>query len=222
MRYFAESGGREAKARKIEAVLCDYLSEKKIATKKILDLGCGSGHIAEYFSRANEVIAADVVNQLTVERKNAFTFTLLDKSVLTFEDDYFDIVILNHVFYCFADHAGQLKEIYRVLKKNGVCYFASANRYFPVEGFTKLPLIHYLPGFLFRILYKKIRKTDDDLFPTGYHRMINLAGKAGFTIREYTAEIIHNPAKYYSEYDMPFNLPVPVCISPTIVLILRK
>ena len=222
MRYFAESGGRESKAKKIEAVLCDFLSEKKIEKKRILDLGCGSGHIAEYFSRANEVIAADVVDQITVEQRDAFTFKMLDKGLLPFEDDYLDIVILNHVFYCLADQAGQLNEIYRVLKKNGVCYFASANRYFPIEGFTRLPLIHYLPGFLFRILYKKIRQTDDDLFPVGYHKMIDLVGKSGFAIQEYTTEIINHPAKYRSEYASPFNLPVPGCISPTIVLMLRK
>ena len=222
MRYFAESGGRELKAKKIEAVLCDFLSEKKIEAKRMLDLGCGSGHIAEYFSRANEVIAADVVDQITVGHREAFTFKVLDKGLLPFENNYFDIVILNHVFYCLADQAGQLKEIYRVLKTNGVCYFASANRYFPFEGFSRLPLIHYLPGFLFRFLYRKIRKTGDDLFPVGYHMMIDLAKKAGFETREYTAEIIKNPASYHSEYAAPFGLPVPVCLSPTIVLVLKK
>jgi ubiquinone/menaquinone biosynthesis C-methylase UbiE len=222
MRYFAESGGRELKAKKIEAVLCDFLSEQKIETKRILDLGCGSGHIAEYFSRANEVIAADVVDQMTVEQREAFTFKVLDKNLLPFERDYFDIVILNHVFYCLADQAGELNEIYRVLKKNGVCYFASANRYFPIEGFSKLPLIHYLPGFLFRVLYRKIRKTEDDLFPVGYHKMVELVGKTGFAVQDYTTEIINNPAKYQSEFSAPFHLPIPSCISPTIVLILRK
>jgi len=222
MRYFAESGGRELKAKKIEIVLCDFLSEKKIEAKRILDLGCGSGHIADYFSLANEVIAADVVDQITVEHRDAFTFRVLDNGLLPFEDDYFDIVIFNHVLHCMADQAGQLNEIYRVLKKHGVCYFASANRYFPIEGFTRLPLIHYLPGFLFRILYKKIRKTDDNLFPVGYHKMMDLARKTGFSMQEYTTEIINNPAKYRSEYASPFNLPVPGCISPTIVLILKK
>ena len=60
MEYFAVSDNREIKAKKIEAVLCDFLGEKTIKDKIILDLGCGSGHIAEYFAQNNEVIAADV------------------------------------------------------------------------------------------------------------------------------------------------------------------
>jgi ubiquinone/menaquinone biosynthesis C-methylase UbiE len=222
MRYFAVSDNRESKAKKIEAVLCDFLAEDSIEAKKILDLGCGSGHIAEFFSRANEVIAADVVNQMTVEKRDTFTFTKIDTVLLPFKDDYFDIVIFNHVLYCAAHQLGQLTEIYRVLRPGGICYFASANRYFPIEGFTRLPLLHYLPGSLFRALYKRILKTDEDLFPMGYHKMIDLIGKAGFTKREYTAEIIDNPEKYHSEHAVPFRLPVPKCISPTIIFVLRK
>lgn len=221
MKFFATSDNRELKAKKIEAVVGDFLHEKKIAHKRILDLGCGSGHIAEYFSHANEVIAADVVNQITIA-KDPFTFKKIDTVLLPFEDDYFDIVILNHVIYCTADQSGQLREIRRVLKKSGICYFASANRNFPIEGFTKIPLLHYLPGGIFRRLYKRIRKTDDDLFLLGYHKMIRLIESAGFSYKEYTAEIIKNPIKYHSEYAVPWNLPVPKCLSPTIVFILTK
>jgi len=221
MKYFAVSHDREIKAKKIEAVLCDFLGEEKIAKKRILDLGCGSGHIAEYFSPANDVTAADVVDQATI-KKDTISFKKIDTEVLPFGDDYFDIVIYNHIICCVADQCGPLKEIHRVLKKNGICYFASANRNFPIEGFTKIPLLHYLPGSIFRRLYKRIRKTDDDLFLLGYHKAIKLIKSAGFSYREYTAEIIRNPVKYHSEYKAPFTIPVPACLSPTIVFILRK
>ena len=156
MKYFAVSDNRQQKADKIEAVLRDYLGED-IKGRRILDLGCGSGHIAEYFSHTNEVIAADVVEQMTIGRKDSLQFIKLDSASLPFEDSCFDIVIFNHVIFCLPDQYGQLKEIYRILKKEGLCYLASANRYFPIEGFTKLPLIHYLPNRLFRSLYKIIR-----------------------------------------------------------------
>jgi ubiquinone/menaquinone biosynthesis C-methylase UbiE len=221
MKYFAVSHDREIKAKKIEAVLCDFLGEKKVAKKKILDLGCGSGHIAEYFSHANDVTAADVADQTTI-KKDAITFKKIDTAVLPFADDYFDIVIYNHIICCVADQYGQLKEINRVLKKNGICYFATVNRYFPLEGVTKLPLLHYLPNRIFRSIYKRLRKTDEDLFLLGYHKTIKLVRSAGFSYREYTAEIIKDPEKYHSEYRAPFNLPVPACLSPTVIFILRK
>jgi SAM-dependent methyltransferase len=222
MKYFAISEKRDVKAKMIDAVLCDFLGVPAIEGKKILDLGCGSGHIAANFSRANEVTAADVLDQLTTPERNSFHFKLIDSAFLPFEDDAFDIVIYNHVFYCAVDKPGQLKEIRRVLSGNGICYFASVNRYFPIEGFTNLPLIHYLPGSLYRSIYKIIRKTDDDLFPVGYHGIIRLIEQAGFHYREYTSEIIHDTIKYHSEHGMPFHFPLPKWISPTVILILIK
>jgi ubiquinone/menaquinone biosynthesis C-methylase UbiE len=206
----------------IEAVLCDYLDVPNIEGKRILDLGCGSGRIAGYFSTANDVLAADVVDQLTTPEKRSFRFTLIDSATLPFEEASFDIVLYNHVFYCTADKLGQLKEIRRVLGRDGICYFASVNRYFPIEGFTNLPLIHYLPGGLFRWIYKRIRKTGDDLYPAGYRKIIGLIEQAGFAFREYTAEIIHNPDKYHSEHGLPFRFPLPKWISPTVILVLAK
>ena len=206
----------------IEAVLCDFLGVEILEGRKILDLGCGSGHIAESFSAGNEVVAADVVDQRTTPGKESFQFTLLDSAILPFADGFFDVVIYNHVFYCTFDKLGQLKEIRRILRKDGICYFASVNRYFPFEGVTRLPLIHYLPGSMFRYIYKRIRTDDDDLFPVGYHKIIRLIEQAGFKYREYTSEIIYNAEKYHREYGLPSYLPLPKWISPTVILILMK
>lgn len=206
----------------IEAVLRDFLAVERIEGKKILDLGCGSGLIAGHFSVGNEVIAADVLDQRATPQNGSFQFRLIDSTLLPFEDGSFDIVIYNHVFYCTADKLAQLKEIHRVLAGNGICYFASVNRYFPIEGFTNLPLIHYLPGGWFRYLYKKIRKIDDDLFPVGYHEIVRLIEQAGFRYREYTAEIIDHPEKYHREHGTPRILPLPKWIFPTVVLVLMK
>lgn len=222
MRFFAVADNREIKARKIEAVLGNFLNEEKIAGKKILDLGSGSGHIAEYFSHDNEVIAADVIDQITVAGKDSFTFKKIDTESLPFNDNSFDIVVYNHIICCVGNQEGQLREIHRVLRKNGICYFATVNRYFPVDGVTRLPLLHYLPDQLFRGIYKRLLKTDEDLFLFGYHKAIRLVRRAGFSYQNFTSEIIKNPGKYHSEYKVPFHLPVPACLSPTLVFILRK
>ena len=222
MKFFAVSDNRVIKARKIEAVLCDYLAVVRIAERKILDLGCGSGHIAEFFSHDNDVVAADVINQITINTPDSLKFVKICGSVLPFENDTFDIVIFNHAFYCMADQVRQLLEIHRVLRAKGICYFASANRYFPIEGFTKIPLVHYLPSRLFQILYKKIRNTDANLYPVGYFRMIAVIKKAGFDLFGYTGKIIDNPAKYHCDISIPLNIPVPIFLSPTVVFVLSK
>lgn len=222
MKYFALSVNRETKARKIEAVLSDFLSAKSIRGKRMLDLGCGSGHIAEYFSQGNDVIAADIVDQTTVIGKRTFDFMKLDRGLLPFEDASFDIVIFNHVIFCSADQVGLMKEIKRVMKNDGVCYFATTNRNFPREGFTKMFLVHYLPNRMFRAVYLMWKKTALELYPLGYHKILRLLRDAAFEYREYTAEILKYPAKYYSEYALSRYVPVPKCISPTLVFILRK
>jgi SAM-dependent methyltransferase len=220
MQYFAVSEQREQKARKIEVVLSDYLGVPGITGRSILDLGCGSGHIAGHFSVENEVIGADIIDQVSQENKGGWKFTKLDSVRLPFRTGRFDIVIYNHVFFCEADKPGRLKEIHRVLKDRGVCYFASANRYFPVDGFTKLCLVHYLPGRLFRAWYKIALHMDEDLYPVGYHGMLKVIRQSDFHCRDYTSDILRHPSRYESEIRVP--LPVPVCLSPTNVFILTK
>ena len=56
---FASTEGRELKARKIEAVVADFMGKCEVAALHILDIGCSSGHIAAYFAHRNHVTACD-------------------------------------------------------------------------------------------------------------------------------------------------------------------
>ena len=56
-RGFASTEGRELKARKIEAVVADFMGKCGITALHILDIGCDSGHIAAYFAHRNRVTA---------------------------------------------------------------------------------------------------------------------------------------------------------------------
>ena len=120
------------------------------------------------------------------------------------------------------DPVGQLQEVRRVLRKQGACYLASANRYFPREGFTKLLLLHYLPARTFQALYRLLGRPSVDLFPVGYHGAIKIITRAGFDYFEYTGEIIKHPGKYHNEYAVPLHLPVPPCLAPTMVFVLTR
>ena len=150
-RGYAVDRGRLAKARKIELVLLDYLksNEDRLFGKNIVDVGCGSGHIAAYFSECNNVTALDVINQISSDIREKINFVKIENDLSSFPGGDYDIVILNHVLAHIKDKLKLLKEINRLLKNNGICYVANPNRYYPVEPFYKIPLLHYLPQKLF-------------------------------------------------------------------------
>ena len=98
-RGYAVDCGRLVKARKIELVLLDYLKSKedRLSGKNIIDVGCGSGHIAAYFSECNRVLALDVVDQISPDIREKIKFIKMENDLSSFPCGEFDIVILNHV-----------------------------------------------------------------------------------------------------------------------------
>ena len=137
---------RYAKAKKIASLL----ELDKCDQKKILEIGCGSGVISEYFASKdgfnNNVDAVDVVD-VRIE-KNNYKFQQIDSVMLPFEDGIFDIVITNHVI----EHVGgrqlqelHLSEIQRVLKFDGVVYLAVPNRWMLIEPHYKLIFLSWWP-----------------------------------------------------------------------------
>jgi SAM-dependent methyltransferase len=222
-RYTA-STNRIEKARKIEAVLCDFFSLRTIESKSILDYGCGSGHIARYFAGRNDVTAADISDQRDAGQRNGMRFVRVESGSLPFKDASFEIVFLNHVIAYVSDQKGLMVEVRRILRGGGVCYFALPNRNFPLEAHSKIPFIHYLPGPFFFAVLKRTLRSDQPVYPLSYGGMVRLIHAAGFKAREYTVDIIRNPGKYL-EFPMPFHRHFPACLrhfSPTNVFILVK
>ena len=121
------------KARKIELVLLDSLKSKndRLSGKNIIDVGCGSGHIAAYFSEYNSVWAVDVVDQVSPDIKEKINFIKTENDLSSFSNGEFDIVILNHVLAHTKNKLKLMLEIYRLLKNDGICYVANPNRYYP-------------------------------------------------------------------------------------------
>jgi SAM-dependent methyltransferase len=221
---YTPSANRFEKARKIDAVLCDFFSTDMLENKKILDCGCGSGHISGYFSRRNDVIAADITDQRVAGQPNGMRFVLIESERLPFEDASLDIVLLNHVIAYVPDQASLMREVHRILREGGICYFALPNRNFPLEVHSKIPFIHYLPRPLFSAIFKRVMRTDQPVYPLSYGKILRLINAAGFKSREYTMEIIRNPEKYVGP-SVPFHHYFPAClryVSPTNVFILVK
>ncbi len=220
MKFFATSKNRLLKAKKIDRILSDVFEANEIINYSILDLGSGSGHIANYFSQKNNVIACDVINQIEPKfRKLKFIFI---KKNLPFYNSTFDIIILNHVLMYVKDQKFLLEEIHRVLKKDGICYIATPNKVFPIDPNLKVPLINYLPNRLYNKFISFFSTKRQHLSFLQYNEIISLFNNANFKFLDYTYNLITRHKFYGLILDFNFFPKFITKFSPAYIFILRK
>lgn len=120
-----------------EMILFDQLLPK-IGNSKILDIGVGGGRTTRYLLEISEdYTGIDYVPQFIerVERKfSGGKFLCADaRDMKEFESETFDFVLFAYNGIDYVSHEDRLKifrEIYRVLKKDGILMFSSHNRDF--------------------------------------------------------------------------------------------
>jgi len=144
-----------------------YLS---LNNKVILDLGCGNGNYSNYLaSKSKFVIGIDVEkNRLNLAKKSFdkhnLNFYLFDGNKIPFESSFFDLIFMNEVLEHVNDESSILREIWRVLKKDGYLAIYVPNRKFPLEGhgmriFNKkfnfpIPLLPWLPLYFHKFFFR--------------------------------------------------------------------
>lgn len=179
-------GSRLLKAKKIEKLLNIDPSETEL---RLLEVGTGSGGIANYFANFSEqkfkVHAVDLIDNRVISE--GYNFQLVNGVVLPFDDDYFDVVISNHVIEhvgVYADQCAHLAELHRVLKKKGIGYLAVPNRWMLVEPHYKLIFLSWLPKSL-RTFYVKLAGRGDfyDCEPLEKYQIEKMFLGAGFFYR---------------------------------------
>jgi ubiquinone/menaquinone biosynthesis C-methylase UbiE len=98
--------------RSLDAVL------EALVGETILEVGCGSGHLADRMSRDHKVTATDlVVDDELVQRLPAVRFERANISELPFADRSFDTVVCTHVLEHVQAIAEAAQELRRVCKK---------------------------------------------------------------------------------------------------------
>lgn len=138
---------RHRKARKIEHLLNLENREEPL---RILEVGTGSGGIAHYFA-THPVLNCDVTGVDVIDSRQVFEgykYVKIESVHLPFDDQYFDIVISNHVIEHVGDLAAQqqhLRELRRVLKRDGQGYLAVPNRWMVTEPHYQLKFLSWLP-----------------------------------------------------------------------------
>jgi ubiquinone/menaquinone biosynthesis C-methylase UbiE len=226
-RYFVSLYNRQIKAKKIESVIQDALQKSAIEDMNMLDIGCGVGLITEYFAEKNKVYCVDVDDNLKVADRSKLVFALVTSSALPFDDNFFDIVISNHVIEHVPDQSMHINEIKRVLKPGGICYLATPNWNYPIEPHYKIPLIHYFPKRLFHGILRLFGKYKEDLFLLSYQEIKRLFQREEMSFVEYTAKVLKYPDQFHLGFNGLRLIPMAILktlqrCSPTNIFILRK
>ncbi|MFA6414426.1 MAG: class I SAM-dependent methyltransferase [Candidatus Paceibacterota bacterium] len=103
--------------------------------KSVLCIGTGSGEELDLLSRrgAEDITAIDISNELlkrAAAKFPAVKYHKMDMMNLFFADESFDFVYSSLAFHYASDWDKLLSEIYRVLKKGGVCFFQLTDQSF--------------------------------------------------------------------------------------------
>ena len=109
------------RSEKIIELLIEIISNLKL--KKILDIGCGAGWYLKKLERMGDTIGLDFcMNYLSQARDfcKKSLFINADAQRLPFRNNYFDLILCTEVLEHLPFPCQCLKEIARVLSKNGV------------------------------------------------------------------------------------------------------
>lgn len=140
---------RELKAKQIYYTINLYLGTNSL-NSMWLDVGCGSGKIAaEIASHVKEIHGVDPQpweqwNTLRSEKKNLHFHhgTLSDLSSTLSK---MDVIICNQVYEHTQNPKVLIEQIEKLLKPEGIVYFAGPNLLFPIEPHIYWPFVHWLP-----------------------------------------------------------------------------
>jgi SAM-dependent methyltransferase len=207
-----EEKSRRRKTDKILSILKNF---KEIKKCDLLDIGTGSGQIANFLSKElKNVTSVDVRDERQI--KEGYEFKLLKNEEIKLNKK-FDIILSNHVIEHVQDINKHINLIKENLKKNGIVYLATPNKYWIMEPHFKLPFLGMLPRKIAAAYLKLIKNKIFDVKLLSFNNLKKLLSK-DFLIENITIEIIKNPEKY--QLDTYKNIQSIIKIIPKKLLIL--
>lgn len=160
----------------------DFL--KEIQSKTILDIGSGSGGKTTFYalSNAKKIIGIDTEERFIAQAKDFAScknaknidFLVVNAERMPFENDSFDMCIMNDVFEHVSRPETVLKEVNRILRPNGRVFINSPPYFHPygahLSDLIGIPYVHLLfPEPVLINAYKKLA-----LKTKSYEKRINL------------------------------------------------
>ena len=196
---------RVMKAETIVRVCQDFLKREELSQLHLVDVGSSNGiidnHLANHFGRVSGIDIDEPAMahaQAKFARKN-LEFNQGDAMCISMADDSIDVVVCTQIYEHVPDAQTLFREIHRILKPGGFCYFSGNNRLMLMEPHYQLPLLSVIPRAL-------------------AHRYVKLAGKADyyhekhyswwtlrhlceqFDIVDYSARVVADPEKFAVDY----------------------
>ncbi len=218
---------RHTKADKIIVILKEHCNLKK---SNILDIGTGSGHIiSDIAKHCKKATSVDMFDERLIKKGYSFRKVMGEK--LPFPNNTFDVVISNHVLEHVPNQDIHLSEIYRALKKRGILYLATPNRWWWKDPHYQMPFITWLPRFVASPLFRVIKNKEWDIYSLSYGN-IKRRTRRQFFVYNKTLDILQRPDKYHLDtlkkiQPLLRTIPKPLLwllnpLMPTYILILRK
>jgi len=126
--YYGEYEGIEEKISSariglFKNILSQLQKEKSRHSRRILDVGCGQGHFLKLAKDSGwKVEGAELAKSACEYARQKFGIEIKNKDLkeALFPDAYFDVVTLWNVLDHLLDPLDTLKEIYRILKPEGI------------------------------------------------------------------------------------------------------
>jgi SAM-dependent methyltransferase len=226
---------RRIKAEKISKIIKDF-SQKDLSQCRCLEIGCATGINTNYMSDTfAECIGIDIDDDAVkfgYSNKNFNSYFIIgDAMRLPFRYEEFDVILCNHVYEHVPDSELLMKEVYRVLKRDGCCYFAAGNKFSLIEGHYNLPFLSWIPKS-FANLYLRLLWRG----PVYYENHLSLFGikklTRNFCVTDYTLKIISEPERFGADDvicsdSLVRKIPKPLLILltpliPTYIFVLTK
>jgi SAM-dependent methyltransferase len=134
----------------------------ELRSKRILDIGCGLGMYVSQFRRfSDDVYGVDVDPDKVAQASQYLpNLRIAPAEELPFDDECFDVILLNEVIEHVDDDRRTIREAYRVLAPGGHIIIYAPNRLYPFEthgfffagkyhGPCNLPIIaNWVPNFV--------------------------------------------------------------------------
>lgn len=189
--------GRDRKAAAILRTMRAVCGDDVVAGRW-LDVGCGSGGIAR--ALADHVRAIEGVDPESWKRWRTFEAEAgnlrfhvgdCDRAEPPLSTAQYDVVVCNQVYEHVRDPFALLVNIHRMLKKEGHCYFAGPNLWWPIEPHVFWPFVHWLPRSVAQRCMMALgsrRAQELDAYSASYFQLAHWFREAGFVYRNVLPE----------------------------------
>lgn len=196
----SESFRGKARIRDIEIML-----GKNKKFKKYLDFGTNDGEITEeiggYFTTSlKNVYGIDVKDSMdpNTNYSKKFNFQFYDGYKIPFPDQTFDLITSFQVLHHIPHYKKMLKEIYRVLKPNGVFIIREHDVKSKIDAYI-INIQHFLYGL---VVYKDVYSdfyNEYKGYYTNKKSLLSLTKKIGFDMYKIKKQVIkyNSPDKIY-------------------------